>query len=401
MTPLPSDISQRKRILFVDDDQHLLDGLRRGLHAMRDEWDMRFALGGIAALSLMREQPVDVVVSDMRMPEMNGRELLLEVKKRHPQSVRFILSGYADSASVMKVTGIAHQYLAKPCNAVALKTAIERATNLRRLVEDKGLARRVGAVESLPSLPESYRQIVECLQSPDPELADVARIISADISMTTMVLKLANSAFFGARQLFRTADRAVSFLGLETIAGLVLANSIFNDFSAAERSGLNVEQLWHHSLQTGTGLKALARYEKWSPEDVDEAFLAGVLHDVGKLVLATQLPSSTGHLQAPSSTSVTTDVWEADHAAAGAYLLGLWGFSDRLVEAIAFHHAPSAAVGNKLGLAGMLHVADCLSTYSSCPAKVTEMGIERNYLETLGLVDQLKDWQVQWDKSAG
>jgi HD-like signal output (HDOD) protein len=399
MSSLPLDTSSSLvRILFVDDEKNVLEGLRRSMHSMRSEWSMAFASGGAEALAMMQQSPPDVIVTDMRMPGMNGRDLLMEVKRLYPQAVRLVLSGYADSTSVMQVAGLAHQYLSKPCEGAVLKAALARTFALRKLLQDQTLLRRIGRAESLPSLPSVYQRIVSCLQGPDPELADIARIISSDVVMTAMVLKLANSAFFGAKQTFRTADRAVSFLGVDTIAGLVLAHSIFNEFAIAGRAGLSLEQLWDHSLQTATGVRALARYEKWGPERAEEAFLAGVVHDLGKLVLASRAAPADNGAELPRDPASAS--WDENHAQVGAYLLGLWGFSDSLIEAIAYHHTPSKSAAGKLDLAGLLHVADRLA-HSSSPGSdaLTEADLEVGYLDSIGLSGRLIEWQAVWAKA--
>jgi HD-like signal output (HDOD) protein/CheY-like chemotaxis protein len=376
------------RILFIDDEKNVLEGLRRAMHSMRGEWTMTFLTSGAEALEFLKHTPVDVVVSDMRMPGMGGHELLAQVKQLYPQVVRFILSGYAQPAAIMQVVASAHQFLSKPCDGNALKTAIARTLTLRHLLRDERFAERIGRVDTLPSLPSAYRELTACLQRPDASIIEVARIVDSDLVMTAMVLKLANSAFFGAKQSFRSAERAVSFLGLNTIVGLVLAHSLFNEFDAAKSAGLKLELLWAHSLQVAAGIRALALVEGWPTPRVEEAYLAALLHDIGCLVLATRCNRDSD--SAADSTS---------HAEAGAYLLGLWGFSDSLIEAIAFHHTPSRAAGNELGLPGLLHVADRLAHHfadenpsSSSPE------FEPGYLESHGLTARLVDWEAAWPR---
>ncbi len=396
-SPLDTASAPLLRILFVDDERSILDGLRRVMHSMRTEWSLAFASSGAEALAMMREATPDVIVTDLRMPGMSGRDLLVEVKRLYPQVVRLILSGYAETASVMQVAGVAHQYLSKPCESTVLKRALARTFALRKLLQDERQLCHIGQAESLPSLPSVYQRIVACLQGPDPSIVDIARIIGCDVVMTAMVLKLANSAFFGARQTFRSAERAVSFLGVDTIAGLVLGHSIFHEFSNAEKAGLNLEQLWDHSLRTATGARALARHEKWSAELAEEAFLAGIVHDLGKLVLATRAGPTPGG-QA-STTDAAAPSWDEHHAGVGAYLLGLWGFSDNLVEAVAYHHTPSKSAAATFDLAGLLHVADRLAHHSR-PGDddLTAADLEAGYLESLGLSERLVEWQAVWAK---
>ena len=171
MNNLPMDTQRKTRILLVDDESNIRDGMRRMLHSMRNEWEMEFAASGDAALQVLNEwknaqKPFDVVISDMRMPGMDGAELLSRVKDISPDSVRLILSGHSDTASIMKTVGTAHQYLNKPCNPELLKRTITRAFSLRMLLRDESLQQIVSQIDSLPSLPVVYQEVMACLQSP-------------------------------------------------------------------------------------------------------------------------------------------------------------------------------------------------------------------------------------------
>src|SRR5579863_1343288 len=116
-----------KTLLFVDDEPKLLQGLQRQLRPMREEWDMHFVESGNSALEFMSGRPVDIIVSDMMMPGMDGSQLLAEVAKKHPQTVRIVLSGQAEREAVLRLVGPAHQFLSKPCEADELRKAVSRA----------------------------------------------------------------------------------------------------------------------------------------------------------------------------------------------------------------------------------------------------------------------------------
>src|ERR1700722_3308226 len=183
----------KKRILFVDDEAMVLQGLQRMLRSMRAEWEMEFVESAEAALRLLAQKSFDVIVSDMRMPRMNGAELLAEVMKRHPTTVRLILSGYADKDLILQCVGSTHQYLAKPCDAESLKSTISRASNLESSLNSKRLKSLVCQMNHLPSIPTLYVQVIEKASRPDTLLEEIGAIISQDISMTAQILKLANS----------------------------------------------------------------------------------------------------------------------------------------------------------------------------------------------------------------
>jgi putative nucleotidyltransferase with HDIG domain len=384
------------RILFVDDETSVLNAMRRTLHHMRDEWQMEFADSGEAALKALAAAPADVLISDMRMPGMDGWQLLREVKQRYPQTVRLILSGHSDARSIMRTVGTAQQYLAKPCDSTSLKAVISGAYVLRQVLNSDRLAHLVGRVGMLPSAPKAFQEILTCLQNPGASIADAAKIIGRDVSMTANVLKLVNSAFFGARQTMATAERAVAYLGLDTLGALVLAHSTFKGSLVSVIRGFSLDALWQHSLEVATTARTLALYEKLPQSRADEAFLCGMLHDVGKVVFATRavpMPDGT-----PASDEQALAQMDTHHAEVGAYLLGLWGFPNSIIEAVAFHHAPSQAGGEGFTLPKLIHIADRMvhqRRVDRPPA--LDGGLEPKLLENLGMEMRWADWSGQLD----
>jgi HD-like signal output (HDOD) protein len=380
------------RILFVDDDAQILDGIRRSMHCMRGEWQMRFLPGSAAALAELARQPADVVVTDMRMPGMDGSQFLTEVKRLYPEAVRIVLSGQAQSDSIMRVTRGVHRYLSKPCDAATLKAAITRTSNLKAALSDEHLAAVVGTVDALPTPPRTYQELLSCLRDPDAAIADVSRIIRQDVAMTAKILKLANSGFFGIREPVQSVDRAVAFLGMESIATLVLGQELFDSKSPIAIPGFSLERLAEHSFETAAWSRAVALYENAGTRMAEAAFLAGVLHDVGRLVFATRTPP-TSPVERQSWLSEIALNMQTHHAGVGGYLLGLWGFPEALVEAIVWHHTPSRCGESGLGLCGLLHLGDYLSHLRNPRAADSRPGsLEPGYLATLGLADRIPDW---------
>jgi putative nucleotidyltransferase with HDIG domain len=383
------------RILFVDDESNIIDAMRRSLYAMRAEWHMEFVLGGVEALTALKTSPADVIVSDMRMPGMDGWRLLTEVKKLYPQTVRLILSGHAEATSIMRAVGIAHQYLAKPCESAAIKDAIIQTQKLRHLLSNDQLAALVGQVSTLPSAPKAFQEVLACLQDPAASMTDVARIIGRDVAMTANIMKMVNSAFFGVRQPITTTDRAVAYLGLDTLGALVLGHGVFKSGLPTGVAGFSLERLWAHSLHTAMAARAIALHEKSSSAEAERAFLAGVLHDVGKIVFATRTIQSP---EIAASVGDDESLMQVHHAEVGAYLLGLWGFPNPIVEAVAYHHVPSLVANERLSLAGLVHIANYLVHRGSRTPGAIEPTLEAGFLESRGLVERLAGWQSALDK---
>lgn len=390
----------KKRILFVDDEPNILQGLRRMLHSMRHEWDMTFANGGHEALQLLAQAPCDVVVSDMRMPGMDGVQLLTQVMERYPCIVRIVLSGYADREMNLGVVGTAHQCLSKPCDAALIKASVTRAGALRELLADEPMQRLVSGMKTLPSLPTLYHEVLEAVQDPDSLLQRVGEIIGRDMGMTTKMLQLANSGFFGPRRHVSSLAQVVSLLGPDTVKGLILSVELFTHFDQAQARKLSLNTLWQHSMAVSAQARSIARVENCERQVIDDVFTAGLLHDVGKLVFAVNLPERYSEALALMREHRMAE-WEAEratlgatHAEVGAYLLGLWGLPDSIVEALAFHDAPSRCPNQHFSPLTAVHVADALVHEGRrAEAGGAPSPVDLEYLAGLGLSDRLAVWR--------
>jgi len=349
----------------------------------------------------MAEAPFDVVVSDMRMPGMDGAQLLTEVRQRYPATVRIVLSGHSDLELVMKSVGPTHQYLTKPCDVDKLKATVERAVALRSLLISDELRTLVTGLHSIPSLPALYEEIVQALRSPDAALSVIGEIIGRDPGMSAKILQLVNSAFFGLGRAVASPGQAVSFLGLDTIRALVLSVNVFEQFDPQKIRAFRLESLWIHSLSVGTLARTIATLESSLKSVREESLLAGLLHDIGKLILVANLPNEYDAAQALASrericvTEAQRQVFGSSHPEVGAYLLRIWGIPDEVVEAVAFHHQPSVSPADRFTALTAVHAANALDGVvpPGDPARCPQT-IDLPYLERLDLVDRLAEWRA-------
>jgi len=338
---------KKKKVIFVDDEPGVLQGLRRMMRPLRDEWEMYFVESGEETLKLLASDFFDVIVSDMRMPGMNGGELLAIVREKYPHMVRIILSGYSDQDLLLKAVRPAHQFLTKPCDAQTLKNTVQRASRTQDILSSNEVKTVITQVDSLPSLPAIYNEIISRLQQENTSVKEIAEIIQKDVSMTAQVLKLVNSSFFGFFKNVSSAKQAVALLGLDTIKTLVLSIEIFSTFQCDQIQNFSFDLLWQHSALTAALASYIARsVNKEDQTFIDDAFMAGFLHDIGILLLASKLPDKYNRVVS-SVHEKNMNIWEAErnilgtcHAQIGGYLLGLWGFADNIIEAIIHHHRP-------------------------------------------------------------
>ncbi|MBI5814176.1 MAG: HDOD domain-containing protein [Nitrospinae bacterium] len=392
----------KKRVLFVDDEPNILSGLRRMLWGMNDQWDMAFASSGAEALSILASAPHDVVVTDMRMPGMDGAELLAEIIKKYPHIIRIVLSGQSEMEAILKSVGPTHQYLSKPCDAETIKQVITRACYMRDALASDSLKNVVTQLKALPSLPALYLNIMDCLKTPDCSLNKIGEIVSSDISMSAKILQLVNSAFFGQPRRVSDVGFAVSLLGIDTIRALVLSTQVFTQFEARKLENLKLGGLWSHSLIIGTVARDIAKSESKDKKLVDDTFMAGLLHDIGKLVIANNMPDQYREIQAISlKERISLDdaefkVLGASHAEIGGYLLGLWGLPDPIVEAVFFNHSPGCSAVKQFSPLVAVHAADCfcLNTMAdesepNGPASCLDF----NYIKEIGMEEKLPAWE--------
>jgi len=382
-----------KRILFVDDEQNVLDGLRRMLYPLRNEWSMEFVSSGQQALERLSQAEYEVVITDVRMPVMDGIQLLTEVAERHPQVMRLVLSGTVDQEVTLRSAVLAHQYLVKPCDANTLRSKVEHALNFRVVLEDPGLKRLIARLHSLPSIPAAYAKLIDALQAPDVSVREIGKIVEQDIAMTAKVLQLVNSSLLGIKRRIAKPGEAVVYLGVDTVRALALSASVFTEFRSSNLPGFSIETLQEHSLKVGAVARQIGRSLGWAQTQTDDCFVGGLLHDTGKLVLAHNLPDLYKKALAQvkkENTSVREaerSVFGTTHAEAGGYLLWLWGFPDAITEVAALHHHLPASEHEAPGPISAVHIADALVNGR------VEQDLDSEFLSGLDLMDRLPEWQ--------
>jgi HD-like signal output (HDOD) protein len=388
-----------KNVLFVDDDSNVLNGLRRLLHLLRNEWNMTFVDSGVRALTAMEREPFDVIISDIRMPGMDGIRLLGHVRESYPHVVRIVLSGQSERDLTLKSAATAHQYLSKPCDAETLKNTIARAFALKEKLEKPSLQALVSAVGSLPSVPSLYLKLVRALDHPESSIQDVADIISQDTAMIAKVLQLANSAFFGIRRRISSPKDAALYLGFDNLKALTLSVQVFSQFRHSS-TRFSIDELARHGQITGALARKVAQLAGCPSIVIDDSLMAGLLHDVGKLVLVNAFPNEYDRAVASSETTgeslylAEREAFGATHAEIGTYLLWLWGMPDSVVEAVAYHHEPSKCPVHTMGALAAVHIADAL--VHAAPPWLDERlqeHIDLDYLESLGVTERLPAWR--------
>ena len=377
-----------KRVLFVDDEPQVLESLRDALRPWRRELAMDFAPDGASALEKLEREPFDAVVSDMRMPGMDGATLLRHVQELRPATVRIVLSGYAEIEPVARAATVAHRFLAKPCDVEELVRVIQCTCDINVLVEQDELLRNATGTGRLPSVPRLYSQLTELMSDPDASVVDAARLVEQDPAVTAKVLQLANSAFFGRPRPVNDVDDAIGYLGMNTLKALALSADCIEAFKPARSiEGFSIESLQDHSALAARITRRIA-----SGGDADGAVAAALVHEVGNLILAARAPDYLASVLARAGEEnrppfeVEQETRGFTHADVGAHLLSLWGLPETIVDAVAQHHRP--ATGSEPGMSAViaLHVACALADGGE--------HLDLEHLERTGLSDRIPAWRA-------
>jgi HD-like signal output (HDOD) protein len=389
----------KKLILFVDDDAQALEDLKKKLSSMTIEWEMYYVKSGWEALSLIKDFVFDAVVADAYMPVIDGSQILQEAMEHNPECVRYILSEKSDEYVLLHSVRCVHQFIPKPCDVQLLTRSLARAFALRDLLRSEKLKALVAKIRVIPSLPEVYYELMEELRSEDPSTRKIGKILEKDLGMTAKVLQLVNSAFFGLAGRISDPVQAAVYLGIDTLKSLVLVFHVFSALDSAKVPGFSAKKLLQHSMVVGRAAQILTR--KMSPEQsmAEDSFMAGLFHDIGKLILAANLPdhyreAMTYHVEHGLSFCESEEsLLGSSHAEVGAYVLGLWGFGDPVVEACAFHHFPSQNFIQAFSPLTAVHVANSIY-HETYPEEGTNCDmIDLLFLARLGLQKKLQDWR--------
>jgi putative nucleotidyltransferase with HDIG domain len=378
-----------KSILFVDDEPSILGIYEMLQPFLGPEFSITTASNAHDALQLMAIQPVDVVVSDLTMPQIGGIDFLTRVATQHPATARIVVSGYADEITSAKCVMVGHRYFNKPFSPNTLTTVLQSLCDAQTKAANKKIREYVGRLESIPTLSRTFQDLNRALRSNGLPIRDISAIIERDLALTPKVLQMVNSARFSPARRINSIFEAVQMIGFDLVRALVLGIHVFQFGDKISSSNL-YQTVWNHSLQTAFGAKRLATLEGLDSEQCEDAFLLGLLHDIGKVVLAASCPEYHELWKKHSHDSGTliareNDAFGANHSNVGAYLLRLWGLSDTIADGVDSHHNSTALQEAGFSPLFAVHAAQQL-------ASDRHVSIDIDLLDHLGLKSHVPDW---------
>lgn len=393
-------------VLFVEDEPNVLQGLRRSLRSLREVWDLQFACGGADAIEMLNARPVDALVTDLRMPGIDGAQVLRHAADRQPECIRIILSGHADENLFFRALGPAHQTLIKPCDTEKLVQVLRRALAVRAMLPMAKLRQFVGRMSKLPAPSETYFRLIEHLDSPLSSARSIGQQIESDVTLTAELLRMANSAYFGRSRTVSNARTAIEVMGTDAVRALLTLSQFYLIPGVRPEVSRRIAQMAHHSFQIGAVARRIAQFEDLPHGMVEDAAAAALLSHVGSAVMMLNHPDIYDRM-AQDLDARNLPLGEAERSAFGvthaefaAYLLAIWGFSDNAVSSAALHHRPSdcaqylGTVGDNRVLA-CVHAAQALAAKFYGPThfprqKSPELDLE--FLTSIGFETRLDVW---------
>jgi len=389
-----------KRVVFVDDEARILEGLRRLMRSLRHEWEMEFYDSPLTALERLETAPADVVVSDIRMPVMDGSQFLTEVQKRWPATVRIVLSGQCDREVVFRAVIPAHQFLTKPCNPDLLRSTLARLKDLRERLINEEIRSQISAITSLPVSGRHSERLIELLKSDNATISDVAQVVASDVGMAVKVMQLVSSNFFGSQRRLCLPFQAAQQLGLDVIRTLVLDYGLFSADGLAPELAPWLDYYDELCLATAQCAQRIAEQETSDAATILVSYLAGLFAKIGIAIFASVDPVKYRQVFRMAIQDGTRALSDYEHqfygvvrGEAAAYLLALWGLPATVVETVEHADAPARSSDSTFGPVTAVHVAQYLVTTTMEATRGLKAKLDEQFLKRVGYYHRLDEWR--------
>lgn len=390
----------KKHLLFVDDNTEFLHALQESLRIAEPDWAVTFTTQPDEAMDHVDKTAFDVVIADYQMPQMDGVIFLEKVQEAQPGAMRFLVSGELSAEDVVRVAYPAHQCFTKPLDLDLLRRTVRKVSALRDLMGNDVLKRLVAQCSLLPTVPTLYLELANELKSPDSSIKQIEAIISRDPAIAAKILQLVNSSFFGLPRRIESLGEAVNFVGVQIIKALVLTVPVFSRFEGVRVKDYSPTAIWEHCWRTGVLARALAQEEDQPRSVCEDAFLAGLLHDLGKMILVSNLSTLCREATALATKKripqhlAEKEIFGCSHAMVAAYLLGLWGIPEAIIEAVGFHNDPLEAPSTEFNALAAVHAANALDhACSEGKPELFKQFLDLEYTMAIGRAGRIDAWQ--------
>jgi HD-like signal output (HDOD) protein len=389
-----------KRILFLATDPTGSESIRTDLATIEAGWETAVVGTFDEAVAAIEAHPVDAIVADHHVTDASGAKLLNWAAEHRPKSARLIMAEAVEREQVLRLVLAPHHFLPKPIAPDVLRGTIQSALLLDRAMPNEVLLTLASRIRVFPPLPSLYFRVLNELKSPDFSAQTVGEIVARDLAMTTRLLQVINSGFYSLPRRITDLTEAVNLLGQESVKSLIIGIHLFLQHEHIKPLYFSISQLWRHSTAVAQGARLITQMETGDPGRADEAYTAGLLHDIGKLVLANNFEAQYNQVQKTARAS-HKPLWEAEteefgvsHAELGAFILGRWGMPVALLEATALHHQPGRLGSPEFSPLTAVHIANAIEheLHGTQEGDISST-LDQPYIESLRLEGLIDGWK--------
>ncbi|MBK1877830.1 HDOD domain-containing protein [Pelagicoccus mobilis] len=385
------------RILIIDEDPKALAAYQEALAPKSSTWTLDCIQSADQGLAAAREHKPDVVIAALSANDGHGAEILTNFEDIAPDAQLFITATEADKPKLESTFGSSFQYLPSPCPANRLISEIQRCVAIDSWLGNDRIKEIVAKMGEFPSVPSIYLKVVNVLNSKESSAEDIANAIAGDLAISAKILQTVNSSYYGYDEKISDISQAVNILGTNCVKNLVLAIQVFNKMGTSPEHRAITDQLWHHSMSVAVAARRISAHENSSNKAAEEAYSAGLMHDIGKLVLLNSVPEQFEEArklasdQSISLREAEDQIIGCNHAETGAYLLARWGMPANLTEAVALHHEPINSFGKSFSALAAVHIANAIVHQRQNPEHPGATANEE-FLADLGKADSWDTW---------
>jgi len=348
------------------------------------------------AKQLLKQQKFDAVIINSDLPDENGLQLTKSIYNNYPDIIRFFILNENQHDLIIQTVGLVHQYFIDPVESNYIYKSLNNSLKLKSKLHNKVVKDRLNSIKSLPSPPKIYNQIISELQSDEPSILNISQIINKDIAITTKLLQLVNSAFFGLKIRLENLQQVISYLGLDTVKSIVFSTGLFGQFNSPQIGNISIESIYNRSVNTGAKARLIAHTFGLNKKVTDNALLAGLLHNVGDLLMLAEFRDELkksivlAKEKSIKSNDAIEEVIGTNASTLGAYLLSLWGLPDSIVESVALHDCPTECPHPTLNTLAAVHLGYALeSDENNNVVNDDNSLIDINYVDQLGIKNQI------------
>ncbi|MEW5796513.1 MAG: HDOD domain-containing protein [Candidatus Zixiibacteriota bacterium] len=383
-------------VLYVGGDRSLVDFVQQIERYCGGGWRGETAAAGKEAIEACIGAQYDLVIAESSLVNPSVHELMGYLRENQPAALRYVVVDTADKSSMLRFFAEAHQVIARPVQTSALARQLQNALNLQGIFTNPQVKSRIGAIKSLPCLPQTYSRLTAELRSENSSARRVAELISVDAAITAKLLQVVNSAYFGMSRRITDVFHAVNLVGMSTVQSLVLSAGVFEQFQGVSFPQSSMDEIYQDSISVGARSRLLAHSFGLHPGAVEEALLGGMLHDIGRLLMAKcfadELKRAVEAAKERGLTLIAAEeqILGVSDSVIGAYLLSLWGLAHPVVEAVALHYRPRQCPAPVLGPLTTVHLAWAITHDEKRRIRSDrESSVDMDYLATLGIHGQL------------